>query len=146
MTRGPRYGTVVSWDAEVVHRRDALPVHYMVLVLQLQDQVLTLIHDSLSEMVEASGSSYKSYLWDQFLRNKAESLSNDDVQFSMVHAFSLSPVISLETIIVLAQTRSEDHEDTLVATRSDKNFSLEEITVPSQPPGKVQGLGTSGLV
>jgi hypothetical protein len=35
--RGPEYGMVVSWDADRVHGRDALPVHYMLLVLQLQD-------------------------------------------------------------------------------------------------------------
>jgi hypothetical protein len=78
-------------------------------------------------MVGASGFSSKSHLWDQFLRDKAESSSNNDLQFPLVHAFSLSPMISIGTIIALARTRTEDHEDTLVAMQSDLPFFIERL-------------------
>jgi hypothetical protein len=127
VVRGPRYGHLIAWNPRLVHQRDALPVQYMLLVLQSQKLVSDLVLNALADLMEAAGGPGKSQLWDQFIQNKSEPTVSNDVRFPMVHAFSLSPVMNMEMIINMIRTYSEAHEDKLAQLQSDLPFYLQKV-------------------
>ena len=127
VVRGPRYGHLIPWNPRMVHQRDALPVQYMLLVLQSQKLVSDFVLNALAGLMEAAGGPGKSHLWDQFIQNKPEPTVSNDVQFPLVHAFSVSPVVTMETIINMIRTYSEAHEDKLARLQSDLPFFLQRV-------------------
>jgi hypothetical protein len=84
VVRVPGYGQIIAWDPRKFHQRDALPVHYMLLVLQLQKLVLDLFLNALTDLMEAAVGPGKPHLWDQFIRDKSDPTFSNDVQFPLV--------------------------------------------------------------
>jgi hypothetical protein len=111
----------------MVHRRDALAVQYMLLVLQLQNLVSEFVLNCLADIMEAAGGPAKSHLWDQFIQNKSEPIITNDIQFPPIHAFSLSPMVTMETIITMIRRYSAAHEDELAQLQSDLPFFLQKV-------------------
>lgn len=139
--RGPGFGTIISWNPRQIHQRDALPVHYMSLVLQLQKLVTDLVRNGLVDLMKASAGPGKSHLWDQFLHSKSDPTLNDDVQFPLVHAFSM----------VTCGDHRDDHltpPNTVGGTRRQTysitkrlTFLFVESEIPSGLSGKLQANG-----
>lgn len=127
LTRGSKLGTLIAWDAQKIHRRDALPAYLMITALAMQAEVSTLVYRSLVELAGNFFLSGNTHLWDTFISDKGSPATNGDVNFPLVHSFSVSPIVSIESIMTLVRTRSEAQEDLLVQLQSDISFFLEKV-------------------